>query len=138
MWDQFFWLVVQKSLKFRSGKPGYESTLHQQNLTIVLLISIITGLFIIGLGFVVQRNPNLIAGFNSLTSDDKEKVEVKALATFARNGLVIIGMVLIVISIIFRIFQLPNMADVMLIIVPIIGTIFLAMGIENFAKKSDL
>lgn len=87
---------------------------------------------------MVQKNPNLIAGFNALTSEDKEKVEVKALATFVRNGLVIIGIVLIVISIIFRIFQLPNMADVMLIIVPIIGTIFLAMGVENFTKGSNL
>ncbi|MCH7399111.1 DUF3784 domain-containing protein [Belliella sp. DSM 107340] len=57
---------------------------------------IITGLFLIGIGFLVKAFPNLIAGYNTMSQKQKDNVDVEGLSTFMRNGLVLMGMVVII------------------------------------------
>ncbi|AFL82764.1 hypothetical protein Belba_0093 [Belliella baltica DSM 15883] len=49
--------------------------------------AIYTGLFLIGLGFLVKAFPNLIAGYNTMSQKQKENVDIEGLATFMRNAL---------------------------------------------------
>lgn len=54
-----------------------------------------TGLFLIGLGFLVKRYPILIAGYNTMSAKEKEKVDVKGLLAFMCRSLVAMGLSLI-------------------------------------------
>lgn len=56
--------------------------------------TILTSAFIlIGLGVLVKRFPILIAGFNSLTEEEKRNVNVKGLSTFVCLSLVCMGVI---------------------------------------------
>jgi hypothetical protein len=60
------------------------------------LFNIILGLFFIGLGFLVKAAPNLISGYNTMSKEKKENVDIEGLSSLMRNGLVIIGVAIIV------------------------------------------
>ena len=56
------------------------------------IVNIITGLFLIGIGFLVKYSPGLIAGYNTIPEDKKKNVDIDGLSTFMRNSLIIIGL----------------------------------------------
>jgi hypothetical protein len=56
----------------------------------------IFGLFIIGIGFLVKAFPNTIAGYSTMSKAEKKNVDIKGASTFIRNGLIIIGLTIIV------------------------------------------
>jgi len=60
------------------------------------LVNWITGLSLIGIGFLVKAYPNLIAGYNTLSKEQKENVDIKCLSSFLKKGFIIIGWVMIV------------------------------------------
>ena len=43
---------------------------------------LITACILIGLGVLMKRFPMLIAGYNTLTEEEKEKIDTKGLSTF--------------------------------------------------------
>lgn len=59
----------------------------------ILIISF--GLFMIGLGFLIKKYPNLIAGYNTMSKERKEQVDITGLSTFMCNGFIIIGLLCI-------------------------------------------
>jgi hypothetical protein len=50
------------------------------------IIILITGLFMIGMGFLVKSSPNLIAGYNTMPKDKKKNVDIEGLSTYMRNS----------------------------------------------------
>jgi hypothetical protein len=59
------------------------------------LINILTGIFLIGSGFLVKRFPDLIAGYNTMSDERKKNVDIHGLSSLMRNGLIIIGLTII-------------------------------------------
>jgi len=59
------------------------------------IINLITGLFMIGMGFLVKSSPNLIAGYNTMPKDKKKNIDIDGLSTYMRNSLIIIGLSII-------------------------------------------
>ncbi len=57
---------------------------------------LIYGLFFIGIGFAVKAVPDLIAGYNTMTKEQKEQVDIKGLSTHLRNSLVGMGLLIII------------------------------------------
>ena len=55
------------------------------------IIHIITGIFMIGVGFLIKSFPNLIAGYNTMSEDKKKHVDIEGLSTFMRNSFINIG-----------------------------------------------
>ena len=64
----------------------------------MLFAETLTGIILIICGILVKINPNLIAGYNTMSESDKQKIDIKRLSTFMHNGLIIIGAVSIMIS----------------------------------------
>jgi hypothetical protein len=65
----------------------------------MLFAESLTGIILIICGILVKINPNLIAGYNTLSDADKKKIDIKRLSTYMHNGLIIIGAVSIISSI---------------------------------------
>jgi hypothetical protein len=65
----------------------------------MLFAETLTGIILIISGVLVKINPNLIAGYNTLSESDKQKIDIKRLSTFIHNGLILIGAVSIISSI---------------------------------------
>jgi hypothetical protein len=53
-------------------------------------------------GILVKIFPNLIAGYNTMSEKQKENVDIKGLSSFMRNGLVVIGLIVIGSYFLFR------------------------------------
>lgn len=65
----------------------------------MLFAETLTGIILIISGILVKKYPNLIAGYNTLSAADKQKVDIKRLSKFMHDGLIIIGAVSIILSI---------------------------------------
>ena len=53
----------------------------------MLFSSFLIGVILIICGFLVKKHPNLIAGYNTLSEDDKEKVDIENLSLMMKRAL---------------------------------------------------
>jgi hypothetical protein len=97
------------------------------NLEIIYL-----GFFFIVLGFLVQAFPDLIAGYNTMSPEQKKNVDIQGLTTHARNCLIGVGLVLIA-GFLFTYFTGIHL-DIIPFGIPVIigGIIFLIVGAQKF------
>ena len=52
---------------------------------------LLAGLILIVVGFSVKKNPNLLAGYNTLSKEKKEEIYINKLTTITKNTLVTTG-----------------------------------------------
>jgi len=98
----------------------------------VKIISIVVGLFLIGIGLLVKAVPDLIAGYNTMPKDKKKNVDINGLSTFIRNGLIIIGLLTIVGYYMFNWIGFSQLANMSMLIVILPGTIIIAIKAQKF------
>ena len=55
------------------------------------MLTVIIGVVFIALGFLVKVFPNLIAGYTTMTAEQKAKVDIDGLSSFMRNGFIAMG-----------------------------------------------
>lgn len=60
-----------------------------------MVVAIIVGLFLIGSGFLVKKHPDLIAGYNSMSDEQKQRVDIKRLSSHMRNSMIVMGRIII-------------------------------------------
>ena len=97
----------------------------------------ITGLVLIGIGFLVKAAPNLIAGYNTMTKEQKEKVDIVGLSSFMKNGLIIIGLSIIIGYYFFNLIKFPLIANSMVTISGLGGIIILVIKAQKFDKNKS-
>ena len=108
------------------------------------IIILITGLFMIGMGFLVKSSPNLIAGYNTMPKDKKKNVDIEGLSTYMRNSLIIIGLSIIIGYYLFKWIGFTTIANSMILIVTLIGVTIMVINAQRFehnknkTKKSKL
>lgn len=61
-----------------------------------VIFSLFYGLIFIGIGFLVKAAPDLIAGYNTMSKEQRKKVDIEGLSTFARKALIITGIAIII------------------------------------------
>ena len=66
--------------------------------SIYAIFNLICGLLIIGIGFIVKDYPNTIAGYNTMSKEQKKKVDIKEASTFIRKGFIIIGLLITIVQ----------------------------------------
>lgn len=96
------------------------------------ILNLIVGLFMIGIGFLVKYAPDLIAGYNTMPKDKKKNVDIEGLSTFMRNGLISIGLSIIIGYYLFRWIGFTMTANSMVLIVSLIGVTFLVITAQKF------
>ena len=67
----------------------------------MLFVETLIGFIFIICGLLVKNFPNLIAGYNNMPAEEKKNIDIKKFSTFLHNGLLIIGALLIIASVVF-------------------------------------
>lgn len=98
------------------------------------MINLITAFFIIFLGFLAKRYPNLIAGYNTLPHHEKIKVDVDKLSSLVRNGMILMGVLILVIHFISKFFHLPGLTSLAVLIAVASITPFLFVQAKKYYK----
>jgi hypothetical protein len=93
---------------------------------------LVTGALFIVLGFLVKAFPILLAGYNTMTKEQKANVDIKKLSSFARNSLVGMGVLLIIAEISLDLFDLRSMTNYILFPIIIGGVIFMIAGAQKY------
>jgi hypothetical protein len=96
------------------------------------VINLTTGLFLIGIGFLVKAAPNLIAGYNSMSEEQKKNVDIEGLSTFMRNGLIIIGLVIILGYYFFEWLGFQGIAESMILVAVLGGVAITVFKAQKF------
>ena len=101
----------------------------------MLFAESLTGIILIIAGILVKRFPNLIAGYNTLSESDKEKIDIRRLSTYMHNGLIIIGAVSIIITIIMNVLHIDLMYRFTIIGAFIVmGILYMSLNGSKFRK----
>ncbi|MGF1586905.1 MAG: DUF3784 domain-containing protein [Bacteroidales bacterium] len=101
------------------------------------VLNLIVGFFIIGIGFLVKSVPDLIAGYNTMPKDKKKNVDIEGLSTYIRNGLIVIGLVIIIGYFLFKWIGLKIIANFMVVIVTLIGTTIIVINAKRFDHNKE-
>jgi hypothetical protein len=96
------------------------------------IINILTGLFLIGSGFLVKRFPDLIAGYNTMSDERKKNVDIHGLSSLMRNGLIIIGLTIILGYYFFNWIGFANVAGSIIMYSTLGGTMILLILAQKF------
>jgi hypothetical protein len=104
------------------------------------IFNLILGLVIIGTGFLVKAYPNTIAGYNTMSKEQKKNVEIGKASTFIRNGFIILGLIIIMGYYLLKWIGLIAIANYITLISTIIGIIIIVFMVQkydhNVRKKS--
>lgn len=89
------------------------------------------GLFIV-LGFLVKAFPILMAGYNTMSEEEKKNVDIEKLGAFARNCMLGIGIVLIAAESAVRYFHLVDNMNYVIIPIVVTGVVILIVGAQKY------
>lgn len=63
----------------------------------MIFSQITTSFILIICGFLVEKYPNLIAGYNTMSTKEKEKINISALSSFLKQLLIGLGAITLII-----------------------------------------
>lgn len=105
---------------------------REKIITIMNTAYIIIGLVFIVLGFLVKRFPVLIAGYNTMSKEQKENVDVNGLGRYMRWCLICLGCVVIALSIIFTLLHLTAYLSLVIIVLLFVVLPFVVVGATKY------
>lgn len=101
---------------------------------------ILTGALLIVIGLLVKAYPSCIAGYNTMSAEEKKNVDIKGLSTFMRNALIGIGLGIIVIYYAFMLAGMYLMAVILpfpLITIGILIFVLISQKYDRNKKKKS-
>ena len=100
-------------------------------------INIGTGLFIVVMGFLVKRFPNLIAGYNTMSPERKEKVDINRLSNWMSNCLVFMGILMIGGPYLFNYLGLEGLANNIILVATLGVFPFLILNAQRYDRNTS-
>jgi len=70
--------------------------------------SLITAMILIFTGLIVKNNPDLMAGYNTLSKEEKENIDTDKLTQIARRYLVLTGLSVLIVGGILSLLNVPE------------------------------
>jgi hypothetical protein len=98
----------------------------------VEIFNLIFGLLIIGSGFLVKAFPDTIAGYSTMSKEEKKNVDIKRASTFIRNGYIITGLTIIAGYYILKWIGLGVFANYFCIAATLTGTAIIIIMAQKF------
>ncbi len=95
-------------------------------------IPTIIGIFIALIGLLVKRFPDLIAGYNTMSSREKAKVDIDGLSSMMRTSLVILGTVVALIYPVMALFVLKQNIVAAMVSIIFFGLFFVVISAQRF------
>ena len=96
---------------------------------------LITGILLIGMGFLVKPFPKLIAGYNTMSEEEKQNVDIVGLSTYVKRSLVIMGLSVIVGYHLLQWLEFNQISNYMILIVSFVGSVIMLIGAQRFDKN---
>ena len=101
----------------------------------MLIGFIFMGLILILVSFLVKQFPNLLAGYNTMTLENKKQIDIERISIIARNVFLLMGAAIIDASLIMYLFEVSNKIQVNIIsVIVVLGLIFLIFWINRIKK----
>ena len=101
----------------------------------MLLGFIFTGFILIIVGLLVKQYPNLLAGYNTLSDEQKKEIDIEKVSTIARNVIVLTGAAVIDASIIMYFIEVSKKIQVNIIsVIIILGLVVLIIWSNRVPK----
>jgi hypothetical protein len=94
--------------------------------------SYIMGFVFIGLGFLVKAAPGLIAGYNTLSKEEKKNVDIEGLSSYARNCLIGIGLTMLIALGVLDLLNQSGYSSYVFFPIILVGMILLIVGSQKF------
>ena len=95
-------------------------------------VTILTGLFMIFLGYLVKKFPNLIAGYNTMSKAQKEKVDIEGLSSFMRDSFITIGVVMIIAYLVFQSLGWDRIANSVILFTTLAGVTIMIIKAQKY------
>ena len=101
---------------------------------VIIAISI----FFICIAFVVTENnaKYLLSGYNTLSNDERKRVDLKALIAYLRNFFIFLGLTFLLISLTLFNFFGETTAAFFICIYPVIACVYLLVNGQKFYKDT--
>ncbi|MEQ9301899.1 MAG: DUF3784 domain-containing protein [Cyclobacteriaceae bacterium] len=99
----------------------------------MITIHSIAGAFLILLGFLVKKYPHLIAGYDSLSAEQKGQVAIDKVANRMKTTFIIVGILVTIAGPILNSLGLTDYLDVVIPSIIIVGCF--SMFIHSYASK---
>ncbi|MFY0650907.1 MAG: DUF3784 domain-containing protein [Cyclobacteriaceae bacterium] len=99
------------------------------------IVNFLVGAFLIGLGFLVKSNPDLIAGYNTMSEEKRKNVDIDGLSTMMRNCLVAMGGLLILIHFLLAALNMRSILPLFMIIHIFSFTCVMVVLAQNYDKN---
>jgi hypothetical protein len=96
---------------------------------------ILVGLLLIACGFLVKKYPNLIAGYNTMSQAEKDKINIKALALFLKQLLVGLGLFTIINYFLLHLLNIEELLVLKINTIAIIVGVIIGLIYANTNKK---
>ena len=101
------------------------------------ILSLVAGIFLIGIGFLINSEPELIAGYNTMPKEKKKNVDIEGLSTYMRNGSIIIGLAIVIGFYLFKWIGFTKIANSMILISTLIGFTILVFITQKFDHNKE-
>lgn len=95
------------------------------------------GLLLIGVGFLVKAFPDLIAGYNTMTKEQKQNVDIQGLSSFMKNCFIVMGLTIILGSYFFNWIGLSMISNSIVLITVLSGVTILLIKSNKFNKNES-
>lgn len=101
------------------------------------LFTMIFGLVMMGIGLLVKVYPNLISGYNTMTREQKQHVDIEGLSIFLRNGFLLIGLLIIAGYGLFNWMGLTVIAHSVIPVVTLVGLTIMILNAQKYNHNTD-
>lgn len=91
---------------------------------------------LMGIGFLVKRYPNMIAGYNTMSRKEKENVDIKGLSLFMSRCLIVMGIMVAVCYYLFLRMGWPTAASFVPLFVPLISVSYMLIKQRKYDHNS--
>lgn len=98
----------------------------------MILINIITGLLLVGAGFLIKKYPEMIAGYNTLEKNQKEKFDIKGYSSLIKRAFIVAGLLIILSSIISKFIHWSTGFFLSILIPIIVVVVFLNLKTQKY------
>lgn len=99
------------------------------------IVNFLMGGFLIAMGFLVKRYPDLIAGYNTMSPEKKRKVDIIGLSTFMRDSFIVMGVMVMLIHPFVYLLGMSEHSIGVVIATILIGTFAMAIYGQRFKHR---